>query len=165
MKSQSMLLVMALSGLAVLSSCSSAKTERAHNAQPVERPEAVREPVPAGQCRLLATVLAVHAVQTAGADRDPCSLFPCTATVRIDSVLGYGSGFATVLGTGQVIDVRFAYTLAPSKQAYPDAAFSLPGLSVGERFQADFAASEEMSVPGTERGAVRYGVGLYATVR
>jgi hypothetical protein len=98
-------------------------------------------------------------------NRDPCSLYPCTATVRVDSVLGYGSGFANALGPGQILEIRFAYTLAPSKQAYPDAAFSLPGLSVGEKFQADISASEEIPAPGAERGTVRYEIGLYAPVR
>ena len=154
------LLVMAVAALTI-SSCSSSKSNYTKNPnEEIARPEAIRDPVPAGHCRVVATIVNVHPPQQGGKEEDPCRRFPCSATVRVDSVLGYGSGFRSALGPGQVIEARFVYTLAPSREAHPGQAFSLPGLGEGDRFQADLSGGSEAMGQETES----YGVALYKRI-
>jgi hypothetical protein len=156
----------ALGAALIVGSCASTKPDRESDApKSLGHPVAISDPVNPGQCRLIATVLDIHAPDPGVGQGDPCATFPCAATVRIDSILGYGSGFRGALGPGQKLEVRFAYTLAPSQEAHPDAAFSLPGLSAGDRFQADLSGSEEMKAPGPGGVAVHYVVALYTKVR
>lgn len=151
------LLVMAIAALTI-SSCSSSKNNQTKDpSEEIARPEAIQDPVPAGHCRVVATIVNVHPPQQGGKEEDPCRRFPCLATVRVDSVLGYGSGFRSALGPGQVIEARFVYTLAPSREAHPGQAFSLPGLGEGDRFQADLSGGSEVMGPQTES----YGIALY----
>ena len=160
------LVVSAAGIMLAVSSCGSPKPPGGTDqAESVKRPADVREPVPVGHCRIIGTVLEVHAPDPKIAGEDLCSKYPCRASVRVDSILGYGSGFPGALGPGQMIEARFEYTLAPSKEAYPGAAFTLPGLAPGDRFQADLSGGAEMlrSVPGGER--TRYGVALYKLLR
>ena len=89
-----------------------------------------------GHCRIVGIVTAIDQQRAERAD-DPCSKAPCTATVKVNEVLGYGSGFSDVLGKGREIKVRFRYTLAPTGDLFPNMAPSLPGLAVGSAFQAD----------------------------
>ena len=150
----------------VVSSCSSSKTDsETTDGESIERPEAMREPIPAGHCRIVATVVEVHAPDADLGSENPCSRFPCAATVLVDSILGYGSGFTGTLAPGKHVEVRFTYTLAPSKQAHPSAAFSLPGLGSGDHFQADLSGSQEMISPGLDGRKGRYGVSLYRIVK
>ena len=151
------LLVMAIASLTI-GSCSSSKNNQTKDwREEIARPEAIQDPVPAGHCRIVATIVNVHPLQQGGKEEDPCSRFPCSATVRIDSVLGYGSGFRSALGPGQIIEARFVYTLAPSRDAHPGQAFSLPGLGEGDRFQADLSGGSEAM--GQE--AETYAIALY----
>ena len=149
----------------MLSSCSSSRDDRpSHSATSRELPEAIRDPVAPGECRLIGTVLSIRPPDAGLGAGDPCSRFPCAATVRLDSILSYGSAFPGALGIGQQIQIHFVYTLAPSKDAVPQESFSLPGLVVGDRFQADVSAAEELVGPGTEAGAARYRVTLYRAI-
>ncbi len=142
----------------LLASCSSSKSEQETNDRiVVAKPEAIREPVPVGQCRIVATVIAVDGPRGEARQDDPCSRFPCAASVRVDSVLGYGSGFQGALGAGQTIEVEFLYTLAPSREAYPGGPVSLPGLGAGDQFQADLSGSQET----LDRNPRRFSVALY----
>lgn len=89
-----------------------------------------------GEVRAVCTVVGIDSTRTARAG-DPCSTYPCFATIRIDSVLGYGSGFPRPLSAGESISARFAFTLAPSNEAMPNIATPLPGLEEGDAFMAD----------------------------
>jgi hypothetical protein len=129
------------------------------------RPEAIREAIPPNHCRLIGTVLKVHEVESALNSDDPCSRFPCTATVRVDSIVGYGSAFGGALGIGQEIEVQFLYTLAPSEEAYPSESFSLPGLGDGDRFGADLRGAQETMLLGAGKEESRYAVALYKVIR
>ena len=89
-----------------------------------------------GEVRVASTVVSIDTVRSGRAD-DPCARYPCYATIRIDSILGYGSGFPRPLSPGESLRARFAFTLAPSADAMPGYEPPLPGLEEGVSFQAD----------------------------
>ncbi len=97
----------------------------------------ILDQIPPNSCRVRATIIAIDATLADASPTDPCARFPCTASVGIDSVLGYGSSFPRALASGDTISVRFQYTLAPSRSAIPDMRPELPGLHAGSRFIAD----------------------------
>ena len=66
-----------------------------------------------------------------------CLQYPCWALVKIEKVLGYGSGFSRSIGLGDTVEVRFASTLLPTESLFPNRENHLPGLSSGETFLAD----------------------------
>jgi hypothetical protein len=92
--------------------------------------------VPPSHCRINGTIVAIDQQRT-GNPNDACSKAPCLATVKVDEVLGYGSGFTDVLGKGKELKVKFEYTLAPTADLFPQMAPPLPGLEVGAKFQTD----------------------------
>lgn len=89
-----------------------------------------------GEVRIASTIVSIDTVRSARAG-DPCARHACYATIRIDSVLGYGSGFPRPLSPGESVRARFAFTLAPSVEAMPGYETSLPGLEEGDSFRAD----------------------------
>ncbi len=111
--------------------------------------------VPPGNSRIAATVVSIDNALKGTGEKDPCGKAPCIATVRIDSVLGYGSAFPKTFGAGQTISIKFANTLRPTAKDYPDVKPALPGLNVGSRFVA--LVSGEMEVGKTEPAYVIYG--------
>ncbi len=100
-------------------------------------PPQQQNPLPPNTCRVRSTIVAIDTSFTGASSSDPCAKFPCEATVRIDEVLGYGSAFDRTLSAGETVTVTFAYTLAPTRLAYPDMKPGLPGLEVGSSFTAD----------------------------
>ncbi len=102
--------------------------------------------IPPNQCRVSATVIAIDSAVRG--DKGPCATAPCMATVRIDSVLGYGSAFPKPLAPGEKLVVKFAYTLQPTTKEFPEVKPALPGLSVGARFVA--LVGGEMGMGQTE---------------
>ena len=152
-----------LVAVGLIASCTSPRTAgKTEAAEGVLRPELSAEPVAPNHCRIVGTILEVQGPDRSAASGDPCSKFPCSATVLVDSVLGYGSAFPGALAPRQVIEVRFQYTLAPSREAFPSETFSLPGLSPGHRFRADVSGFEEMAAPGQQGTKVRFGVAMYS---
>lgn len=85
------------------------------------------------EARILATVTAVFDER---AESGPCAQARCRATIRVDSVLGYGSAFPRPISTGEHMDVRFAFTLAPTDDIDLNIDDSYPGLEPGEAFWA-----------------------------
>jgi len=92
-----------------------------------------------GEVRAVSTVVRIDSTRAVRSG-DPCATYPCFAVIRIDSVLGYGSGFPRPLSAGESLRARFAFTLAPSNVAMPDIAKPLPGLEEGDTFLADLRA-------------------------
>lgn len=105
-------------------------------------------PVGPGQARILGTVVAVDTVRSAR-PADPCAQAPCYASVRVDSVFGYGSAFARPLSAGEAVRVRFGYTLGATEAVMPTLTPSYPGLAAGEAFLADVHAQ---AVPAPSPG-------------
>jgi hypothetical protein len=96
-----------------------------------------------GKCRIVGTLVSVDPTM----DKEgPCSKAPCRGTVRVDSILGYGSAFGNPIATNTQIQVRFAFTVAPtSEDLFPNMTERLPGLNVGSHFQADLESQIEMN--------------------
>lgn len=128
-----------------LISCGSTKetTDRSDQAQ-IAAPA-----VPPGHCRIVGTIVKVEVVRSAKSD-DPCSKAPCLATVRVDEILGYGSGFGRTLHKADEIQVQFRSTLGPTKEILPQITPPLPGLTVGSKFQADLAAGPSPAMTAGE---------------
>lgn len=100
-------------------------------------PPQQQNPLPPNTCRVRSTIVAIDTSFAGASASDPCAKFPCKATVRVDEVVGYGSAFERTLSAGQTVTVTFAYTLVPTRLAYPDMKPGLPGLEVGSSFIAD----------------------------
>ncbi len=127
-------------------SCSSSRQEQSA-AETSEKEKAMvseGQRIPPNHCRVVATIVAIKPDLKGSTEKDPCGKSPCVATVKIDSVLGYGSAFGSTLGSGKEIELRFTHTLSPTKEILPDINPPLPGLAVGSRFQADVRASAVM---------------------
>lgn len=133
----------------LIASCSSSRQEQSA-AETSEKEKAMvheGQRIPPNHCRVVGTVVAVKPDLKGSGANDPCGKAPCIATVKIDSVLGYGSAFGSSLGSGKEIEVRFTHTLSPTKEVLPEINPPLPGLAVGSQFQADVRASAVMGAP------------------
>ena len=134
--------------LFILSSCGTSKQESSHS----EQIQAAKEkmitntplPIPPSNCKVIATVETIERTLEGTSEKDPCGKAPCMATVRIDSVLGFGSAFPSTMSAGKKIQVKFALTLSSTKEMLPEVTPALPGLSVGSRFEALINGSIEM---------------------
>lgn len=111
--------------------------------------------IPPNNCKVAATVVAIDNSMKGTGEKDPCGAAPCIATVRIDSVLGYGSAFPKTFSAGETISMKFANTLRPTAKDYPDVKPALPGLSVGSSFVA--LVSGQIVMGQTEPAFVIYG--------
>jgi len=127
-----------------------------------QKPADVGPGVPPGHCRIVGTVISISTALSAKTE-DPCSKASCVASIKVDEILGYGSAFTSPLSKGKEIQVRFTFTLAPSKEMYPQMSPSLPGLVLGSRFQADLSAGD-MSMSDDASKTPAFSIGLY-TIR
>jgi len=148
---------------ALHTSCTPSRTDsvsaRDSTSTPVV-PSPVQDLIPPNTCRVRATIVAIDTSLMRGSPTDPCSKFHCRATVRIDSVRGYGSSFVRPLSTGETVSVTFVHTLAPTRNVYPEMKPELPGLMLGSSFVADIEGGG-MGIGGTALG---FTVRTYALV-
>jgi len=121
------------------------------------------EPVPPDNCRVIATVLEID-TQNLENGSGPCSRVPCLATVRIDSIIGYGSAFQHPLSPEGKYTVKFNFTTRPSRELFPNLEKSLPEVNVGMKFQADLSAMESLQM-GTENTGSRYIIYTYKVIK
>lgn len=105
-------------------------------------------------CRIIGTIVAIDETLTSLDSSNPCSKAPCRATVRIESVIGYGSAFGAPLATGRDIEVSFRFTLNPTKDLIPNMTEDYPGLQVNSRFLADVESIEVMAQE--KEGGIEY---------
>lgn len=100
--------------------------------------ESSTKPTAPGQCRLTAQVIKIDATLSNGSSKDPCSKAPCTAWVKIKSIVGCGSGI-TALNLGDTLKTKFSFTLNPTtKETFLTLIENFPGLIEGSLFEADF---------------------------
>jgi len=132
------LLLLALLATTVFACRSSEETnsEEKEEVTEMQRPPDPGPGIPPGHCRLVGTIIAVDSLLSTDGN-DPCSKAPCTATVKVEQIIGYGSGFTSTFGKGSEVRVRFQYTLGPSSEIFPLMSPGLPGLQKGSKFQAD----------------------------
>ncbi|MBM2841323.1 MAG: hypothetical protein HW412_1851 [Bacteroidetes bacterium] len=127
-------------------SCGTSKQEQSGDTQNKREPAGITQqvPIPPNNCRVVATVESIDK-SLQSADKDgPCSKAPCSATIKIDSVIGYGSAFPGTLAGGERVNVKFALTLSPTARLFPDVTPALPGLDVGDKFEANINGSVSM---------------------
>lgn len=131
--------------LFLFAACSGSKQEReASDSRKEIKMTSEEKRISPNHCRVIATVVAISPTLKGVTDKDPCGKAPCIATVKIDSVLGYGSAFGSPIGEGQHLEVKFTHTLAATKTVAPELTPHLPGLSVGAKFLADIRSSIQM---------------------
>ena len=93
--------------------------------------------IPPGQCRIIATVIKIDSTLSGGTEKDPCSKVPCTAWIRVKSIVAYGAGSGG-LNRGDTLKTKFAFTLEPTNSnTFPNLKENLPGLNEGASFIAD----------------------------
>ncbi len=119
--------------------------------------------IPPGKCRFIGTIEKIHDKQLSDNKDDPCSKVPCLATVRIDSVLGYGQSVVRPLAKGERIQVQFMFTLQPSATYFPRLKTVLPGLQVHSTFQADLNMQGLIDSPKTKQ-AIHYSIFTYSRI-
>ncbi len=100
-------------------------------------PYSAAAPIPPNHGRIIGVVTNIHDITETSDLSGPCSREPCRATIRIESVLGYGAAFGRPLAKGSEIPVFSPFTLMPTNTRFPDLKKDYPGLSVGSRFRAD----------------------------
>ena len=119
--------------------------------------------IPPGICRFIGSIEKIHDKQLSDNKDDPCSKVPCLATVRIDSVLGYGQGVVHPLAKGERIQVQFMFTLQPSATYFPRLKTVLPGLHLHSTFLADLNMQELIDSPKSKQ-AIRYSILTYSII-
>lgn len=102
-----------------------------------------------GHCRIIGKIVEIQAVQVSKNPTRPCEKQPCKAKVQVTKILGYGSGFHSILSLNSYITINFAFTLGPTKNLFPKLNQALPGLKQGESFQGDISGADG----GGEMGA------------
>ncbi len=66
--------------------------------------------------------------------KDICSQYPCLAMVKIMDVTATGSGITIPLKIGEIMEMRFTYTLSNTKNIFKDIKVPYPGLKKGDEF-------------------------------
>ena len=100
------------------------------------------ERIPPNHCRIVGTVVAIDQSLNSSDPQSPCAKDPCSATVRVDSILGYGSAFGGPIAVGQQVQVSFGFTLSPTKEILPQLTQAYPGLKVSSSFVANVRSNE-----------------------
>ena len=99
--------------------------------------------VPPGHAKESGVIKSILPVADSGIEGDPCSIAPCVASVKVESV-SYGAGFSPFPKNGE-IKMKFQYTLEKTnKELFPNLEESFPGLNVGDEFIAIAAYIESV---------------------
>lgn len=94
--------------------------------------------VPPGNCRITGRIISIKPNLLTSNPKNVCSQYPCFATVKIDSILGYGAAFSKPVNRGKEITLKFEYSLKPTtKELFPNMDERLPGLDVNSVFTGD----------------------------
>lgn len=132
--------------LAVSFSCCSKEIVHEQDGRRSPIQQKIREnKISPGHCRIIGTIVSIDSSLDKGSRKDPCSMKPCNAEVRVDSIIGYGSSFPPLL-TGRVIRIHFYFTLsATTKELFPNLREFYPGLQVGSSFLGDVEVLHQMN--------------------
>lgn len=95
-------------------------------------------------CRIIGAVVSIDETRSTDAE-SPCAKAPCKAKVKINKILGYGSGFTTPLTEGSEVEMTFSFTLSPTtKDLFPNLKVQYKGLKQGDVFQADVRSEPKL---------------------
>jgi len=67
----------------------------------------------------------------------PCATYPCRAMIKMIRVYGCGSSVSASLNKGDVVEMRFEYTLHNTSKIFPQMKVRYTGLKKGDIFIAD----------------------------
>lgn len=113
--------------------------------------------IPPGECRIVGTVVSVDSALDTVVPGSPCSVEPCNAVIRVDSVIRYGSAFPP-LSTGSSINLHFFFTLAhTTKRLFPNLKTHFPGLQAGSTFIGNIEVILQPNKNGRSRAYAIYG--------
>ena len=153
--------VLVLSAVLLLS-CSGSDQNRGDDPKQTTPSKTTTMNISPGRCRIVGSVVAISAERNAD-PLSPCSKQPCRATVRIDSVLGYGSGFGGRFVQGKEVDMEFAFTLGPTTESlFPNMDTRYPGLTTGSVFKADVMPTQSEGISDSPSA---YRVSAYTKIR
>ena len=130
------LMITGLVSLCFILGCSSEKniTIKKNNNGDAQTTSAQSNKIPPGQCRIVGTIISIDSTLDKYSSKDPCSIHPCNAVVRVDSIIGYGNSFPP-LRQRSSINLNFIFTLGPTtKDLFPNLNEFYPGLSTGDSF-------------------------------
>ncbi|MFN3344070.1 MAG: hypothetical protein ACK412_00275 [Chloroherpetonaceae bacterium] len=100
--------------------------------------------IPPNHCRIVGTISLIDSTRFPD-PQSPCAKAPCKAKVKINKILGYGSGFTNPLTEGREVEMTFAFTLAPTtKELFPNLDARYKGLKQGDTFQADVELQQRL---------------------
>lgn len=150
----------------LIASCSSGKKELVQEKPDPDKksikefydkdPRKYTKRVLADRCRIVGTVKEIDTTRFLDNPDAPCGKTPCYATIIIDEVLSYGSGFSPKLHKGQELEVNFKFTLEPTDNIAPELQLGLPGLKTGGKFIADLEALPVIGEDKKEYTIYRY---------
>lgn len=146
---------------AIILSCNKARDGKMVRESETQKPPSIHaeKKVAPNSCRIIGTIIAIDSGRLSSASKDPCSKVPCRATVKVDSVLGYGQGFTGPLSAGKTVVAQFKFTLSPTKDLFPGMNPDLPGLQLNSRFEADMKSGPAIDLG--EGGNKYYVIDIY----
>lgn len=118
-----------------------------------------------GKCRITGTIKKINPLSQSFQDDSPCSKYPCIASVRVDSIWGYGAAFSNPVKTGKEIMLKFEFTLSPaSEEIFKNLDTRLPGLEVNSVFSGDIEYLDSSENPDSA-GDAAYRIFLYNKIK
>jgi hypothetical protein len=113
--------------------------------KPVNRLPAV-SPIPPNHARISAEVISIHVEMDENNPDTPCGKIPCSATLKVNQILGYGPSTEPII-PGAEIAAWFSFTTGPTDEyLFPGLSKHLTGVKEGDslialiRFSASRAA-------------------------
>lgn len=106
----------------------------------------LRVPISRGSIRVTAEIIEIKAINKEASD-PKCADNPCTASIKIQEVIDVGAAFKGEIDEGQLVEAYFVKTLQPTRGLYPELQQHLPGLRVGDEFQADIVFNLKSTEP------------------
>lgn len=105
-----------------------------------------RSDISPGYARVVLSIIEIDSTIVSDNPKDPCSKAPCSVKARIDSLVGYGSSFRTVFSKGEIINVKFVYTVTKTtEEILPNFPKSYPGVVIGTKILADVESRSKMN--------------------
>ncbi|MCP4724434.1 MAG: hypothetical protein GY863_05345 [bacterium] len=117
-------------------------------------PQVMPSRISPNHARIVGKIIRIHPELSENKDH-PSSQAPSLADVRIEKLLGTGMAFPGSISEGKTVTVKFAFTLSPTKDLFPELKDHLPGLKINDRFQADMMGTDSRS------GGVAYTIDGY----
>ncbi len=86
-----------------------------------------------GTCKIIGKITQINKIESKDT-KDICSQYPCLAMVEIMDVTATGSGVTVPMRVGDIVKMRFTYTLSNTKNIFKEIKEPYPGLEKGDVF-------------------------------